>query len=86
MKKIIPTKSRCLVRQEKLEKKGSLYIATQARDTEQVATVIEVGDDASIKKGSKVIFDMSAGSIVEDTDTYKLLVVDEDEILAIVEE
>lgn len=85
---IIPLGDRILLKAKATEEKtaSGLYIPQTAQEKTQIATVIAVGDDETIKVkvGDKVLHDKYAGTQVKDgSDEY--LIVNNADILAIVE-
>lgn len=86
--KIIPLGDRVLLKAKATEEKtaSGLYIPQTAQEKTQIATVVAVGDDETIKVkvGDEVLHDKYAGTQVKDgSDEY--LIVNNADILAIVE-
>lgn len=86
--KIIPLGDRVLLKAKATEEKtaSGLYIPQTAQEKTQIATVVAIGDDETIKVkvGDEVLHDKYAGTQVKDGgDEY--LIVNNADILAIVE-
>lgn len=86
--KIIPLGDRVLLKAKATEEKtaSGLYIPQTAQEKTQIATVVAIGDDETIKVkvGDEVLHDKYAGTQVKDGgDDY--LIVNNADILAIVE-
>jgi len=66
---IKPMGDRVLVKMEQIQEKsaGGIFIPQTAQEKTQIAHVLEVGDDESIKvkKGDKVMYDKYAGTSVK---------------------
>ena len=84
--KIIPLGDRVLVKAKAVEEKtaSGIYIPQTAQEKTQVATVVAIGDDESIKVkvGDEVIHDKYAGTQFKDNGEEYLILNDAD-ILAV---
>lgn len=83
-----PRNSNVLViqRREKKSSTGLILIAESAQQADKYAEVLAVGPDVTdIKVGDVVFADISAGSLVDDTDDGIIGILAEDDILAIKE-
>ena len=83
-----PRNSNVLViqRREKKSSTGLILIAESAQQADKYAEVLAVGPDVEdIKVGDVVFADISAGSLVDDTDEGIIGILAEDDILAIKE-
>lgn len=81
-----PTKTNVLVIQRRQSKSasGMILLATQDQKADKFCEVLAVGPDVeNVKVGDVVFVDISAGSLVDDTDDGITGVIDEDEILLI---
>lgn len=97
MSKLKPMGDRVLVRREKAAEKsaGGIFIPDTAREAPQHAVVVAVGPGARredggrieprVKDGDRVLLAKWSGTEVE-MDSEKMLVVREDDILAVIEE
>ncbi|SRR5690606_268375 len=92
-----PLHDKILVRRDEAEDRteSGIYLPEKAKDTPKTGVVEAVGDGAlnketgertplSVKKGDRVIFSSYAGTEVKLNDE-KLLVMSEDEVLAIID-
>lgn len=89
MKKVIPLEDRVLVKIIKEEEKtpSGIILPDVAKEKPQIAEVIEVGDDETIKvkKGDKVIFAKYSGTEIK-VDGEDYLILSKADILAKIEE
>lgn len=86
--KLIPRKDNVLViqRREKKSSTGLILIAESAQQADKYAEVLAVGPDVEdIKVGDVVYADISAGSLVDDTEDGIIGILSEGDILAIKE-
>ena len=86
--KIIPLGDRVLVKAKETEEKtaSGIYIPQTAQEKTQIATVIAVGDDETIKvkAGQQIVHDKYAGTQIKDNgEDY--LILSYSDILAIIE-
>lgn len=86
--KIIPLGDRVLLKAKQAETKtaSGLFIPQTAQEKTQIATVVAVGDDETIKVkvGQQVLHDKYAGTSIKDGgDDY--LILNSSDILAIIE-
>lgn len=85
---IKPLGDRVLVKMEQIQEKtaGGIFIPQTAQEKTQIATVLEVGDDESVKvkKGDRVLYDKYAGTTVK-SDGEEYLILHMTDILAVVE-
>ena len=86
--KIIPLGDRVLVKAKEVEEKtaSGIFIPQTAQEKTQIATVMAVGDDESIKvkAGQQILHDKYAGTQIKDNgEDY--LILSYSDILAIVE-
>ena len=65
---------------------GGIFIPQTAQEKTQIAKVLEVGDDESVKvkKGDRVLYDKYAGTTVK-SDGEEYLILHMTDILAVVE-
>ena len=86
--KIIPLGDRVLLKAKEAETKtkSGLFIPQTAQEKTQIATVVAVGDDESIKVkvGQEVLHDKYAGTQIKDNDVDYLIIGNGD-ILAVIE-
>ena len=86
--KIIPLGDRVLLKAKEAETKtaGGLFIHQTAQEKTQIATVVAVGDDESIKVkvGQQVLHDKYAGTQIKDNGE-DFLILGAGDILAIIE-
>lgn len=95
--KLRPLGDKVLVRRDDAEDRtaSGIYLPEQAKDKPKTGTIMAVGDGAlnaktgdrvplTVKKGDRVIFSSYAGSEVK-LDGDELLIMSEDEILAILD-
>lgn len=86
--KIIPLGDRVLLKAKEAETKtaSGLFIPQTAQEKTQIATVVAVGDDESIKVkvGQQVLHDKYAGTQIKDNGEDYLIIASGD-ILAIIE-
>ena len=86
--KIIPLGDRVLLMAKEAETKtaGGLFIPQTAQEKTQIATVVAVGDDESIKVkvGQQVLHDKYAGTQIKDNGE-EYLILGAGDILAIIE-
>ena len=86
--KIIPLGDRVLLKAKESETKtaGGLFIPQTAQEKTQIATVVAVGDDESIKVkvGQQVLHDKYAGTQIKDNGE-DFLILGAGDILAIIE-
>jgi len=89
MKKVIPLEDRVLVKIVKEEEKtpSGIILPDVAKEKPQIAEVVEVGDDETIKvkKGDKVIFAKYSGTEIK-VDGEDYLILSKSDILAKIEE
>jgi len=89
MKKVIPLEDRVLVKVIKEEEKTptGIILPDVAKEKHQIAEVIEVGDDETIKvkKGDKIIFAKYSGTEIK-VDGEDYLILSKADILAKIEE
>jgi|UniRef100_A0A7C3WWT6 chaperonin GroES len=89
MKKVIPLEDRVLVKVIKEEEKTptGIILPDVAKEKPQIAEVIEVGDDETIKvkKGDKIIFAKYSGTEIK-VDGEDYLILSKADILAKIEE
>jgi chaperonin GroES len=96
--KIRPLSNRVLIKREKFAKtKGGILLPETAKEKPQIGEVIAVGPGMmdeqgklfplSLKVGDKILFSSYAGTTItkKDRDDEELLVLSEDDILAILE-
>lgn len=85
---IKPLGDRVLVKMEQIQEKtaGGIFIPQTAQEKTQIAKVLEVGDDESVKvkKGDRVLYDKYAGTTVK-SDGEEYLILHMTDILAVVE-
>ncbi|MDY5930469.1 MAG: co-chaperone GroES [Candidatus Ornithospirochaeta sp.] len=86
--KVIPLGDRVLVKAKATEEKtaSGLYIPQTAQEKTQIATVVAIGDDESIKVkvGQQILHDKFAGTQIKDgNDEY--LILNNADILAVIE-
>ena len=76
--KIIPLGDRVLLKAKEAETKtkSGLFIPQTAQEKTQIATVVAVGDDESIKVkvGQEVLHDKYAGTQIKDNDEEYLII------------
>lgn len=86
--KIIPLGDRVLLKAKEAETKtaGGLFIPQTAQEKTQIATVVAVGDDESIKVkvGQQVLHDKYAGTQIKDNGE-EYLILGAGDILAVIE-
>ena len=86
--KIIPLGDRVLLKAKEAETKtaGVLFIPQTAQEKTQIATVVAVGDDESIKVkvGQQVLHDKYAGTQIKDNGE-EYLILGAGDILAVIE-
>jgi chaperonin GroES len=84
--KVTPLGDRLLIKPtNSAEKtKGGLYIPNSAQEKTQEAEVIQIGDPNRIKVGDIVIYDITAGNVI-DIDRVEHIIIEIEDILAIVE-
>ena len=86
--KIIPLGDRVLLKAKEDETKtaGGLFIPQTAQEKTQIATVVAVGDDESIKVkvGQQVLHDKYAGTQIKDNGE-EYLILGAGDILAVIE-
>ena len=86
--KIIPLGDRVLLKAKEAEPKtaGGLFIPQTAQEKTQIATVVAVGDDESIKVkvGQQVLHDKYAGTQIKDNGE-EYLILGAGDILAVIE-
>ena len=86
--KILPLGDRVLLKAKEAETKtaGGLFIPQTAHEKTQIATVVAVGDDESIKVkvGQQVLHDKYAGTQIKDNGE-EYLVLGAGDILAVIE-
>ena len=86
--KIIPLGNRALLKAKEAETKtaGGLFIPQTAQEKTQIATVVAVGDDESIKVkvGQQVLHDKYAGTQIKDNGE-EYLILGAGDILAVIE-
>jgi chaperonin GroES len=89
MKKVIPLEDRVLVKVIKEEEKTptGIILPDVAKEKPQIAEVIEVGEDETIKvkKGDKIIFAKYSGTEIK-VDGEDYLILSKADILAKIEE
>ncbi|ACK41371.1 MULTISPECIES: co-chaperone GroES [Dictyoglomus] len=89
MKKVLPLEDRVLVKIVKEEEKtpSGIILPDVAKEKPQIAEVIEVGDDETIKvkKGDKIIFAKYSGTEIK-IDGEDYLILSKADILAKIEE
>lgn len=89
MKRVLPLEDRVLVKIVKEEEKtpSGIILPDVAKERPQIAEVIEVGDDESIKvkKGDKIIFAKYSGTEIK-IDGEDYLILSKADILAKIEE
>uniref|UniRef100_A0A7C3RKP1 Co-chaperonin GroES n=1 Tax=Dictyoglomus thermophilum TaxID=14 RepID=A0A7C3RKP1_DICTH len=89
MKRVIPLEDRVLVKVIKEEEKTptGIILPDVAKEKPQIAEVIEVGDDETIKvkKGDKIIFAKYSGTEIK-VDDEDYLILSKGDILAKIEE
>ncbi len=89
MKRVLPLEDRVLVKIVKEEEKtpSGIILPDVAKEKPQIAEVIEVGDDESIKvkKGDKIIFAKYSGTEIK-IDGEDYLILSKGDILAKIEE
>ncbi len=85
---IKPMGDRVLVKMEQIQEKtaGGIFIPQTAQEKTQVASVLEVGDDETIKvkKGDRVMYDKYAGTTVK-VDGEEHLILHMSDIMAVIE-
>ncbi|MFA5513396.1 MAG: co-chaperone GroES [Sphaerochaetaceae bacterium] len=85
---IKPLGDRVLVKMEEVQEKtaSGIFIPQTAQEKTQIAEVLAVGDDESIKvkKGDKILYDKYAGTAVK-ADGKELLIISNGDILAVIE-
>ena len=86
--KIIPLGERVLLKAKASEEKtaSGLFIPQTAQEKTQIATVVAIGDDESIKVkvGQQVLHDKYAGTQIKDG-SEEYLIINAADILAIIE-
>ncbi len=93
---IKPLKNRVLIKQLEKEKstKSGIILPDSAAESQQIAEVIETGKgktengnliEMTVKKGDKVVFPKYKGSEIK-IDGIDYIIIEEDELLAIIEE
>ena len=84
--KIIPLGDRVLLKAKEAETKtaGGLFIPQTAQEKTQIATVVAVGDDESIKVKQQVLHDKYAGTQIKDNGE-EYLILGAGDILAVIE-
>ena len=86
--KIIPLGDRVLLKAKEAEAKtaGGLFMPQTAQEKTQIATVVAVGDDESIKVkvGQQVLHDKYAGTQIKDNGE-EYLILGAGDILAVIE-
>ncbi len=86
--KIVPLGERVLLKAKASEEKtaSGLYIPQTAQEKTQIATVVAVGDDESIKVkvGQQVLHDKYAGTQIKDNGE-EYLIINAADILAVIE-
>ena len=86
--KIIPLRDRVLLnaKEAKTKTAGRLFIPQTAQEKTQIATVVAVGDDESIKVkvGQQVLHDKYAGTQIKDNGE-EYLILGAGDILAVIE-
>ncbi|ACI19364.1 co-chaperone GroES [Dictyoglomus thermophilum] len=89
MKRVLPLEDRVLVKIVKEEEKtpSGIILPDVAKEKPQIAEVIEVGDDETIKvkKGDKIIFAKYSGTEIK-IDGEDYLILSKADILAKIEE
>ena len=79
---------RVLVKMEQIQEKtaGGIFIPQTAQEKTQIASVLEVGDDETIKvkKGDRVMYDKYAGTTVK-VDGEEHLILHMSDIMAVIE-
>ncbi|MFN3699307.1 MAG: co-chaperone GroES [Dictyoglomus sp.] len=89
MRKILPLEDRILVKVLREEEKtpSGIILPDVAKEKPQIAEVIEVGDDESIKvkRGDKIIFAKYSGTEIK-IDGEDYLILNKSDILAKIEE
>lgn len=86
--KIIPLGDRVLVKAKEVEEKtaSGIFIPQTAQEKTQIATVVAVGDDETIKvkSGQEILHDKYAGTAIKDNgEDY--LILNYADILAVIE-
>jgi chaperonin GroES len=85
---IKPMGDRVLVKMEQIQEKtaGGIFIPQTAQEKTQIASVLEVGDDETIKvkKGDRVMYDKYAGTTVK-VDGEEHLILHMSDIMAVIE-
>ena len=95
LKSIRPLSNRIVVKRQEAQKtQGGIFLPESAQEKPLQGTVISVGpgkrnsageiEQMSVKEGQSVIFSSYAGNEVKDEDGQELLILSENDILAIV--
>jgi len=84
---IKPMGDRLLVKMEQIQEKtaGGIFIPQTAQEKTQMAVVMAVGDDETIKvkKGDRILYDKYAGTTVK-ADGEELLILHMTDVLAVI--
>jgi chaperonin GroES len=85
--KVKPLGDRIVIRREEAEDKtaGGILLPDNAKNKPQRGTVLAIGAGKMVKDGDKVLFTAWAGDEYKDRDTHNIIIMREEDILAVLD-